>query len=75
MVADVGDRVFAAERFQRGLLRFGANAIGWVTKETNERDFEFDIFLSYSSRDRDQARSVVRAAAVEPDRHWLANGV
>lgn len=53
-MADAGDRVFAAERFQRGLLRFAANAIGWVTKETNERDFEFDVFLSHSSRDRDQ---------------------
>jgi len=43
-------------------IRFAANAIQWVTKETNERDYEFDLFLSYSSRDRDQARSVVRAA-------------
>jgi hypothetical protein len=93
MMADVGDRVFAPERFQRGplpvaacrslgsgrlawfslghfaemytdpnFIRFAANAIQWVTKETNERDYEFDLFLSYSSRDRDQARSVVRAA-------------
>lgn len=93
LMTDVGDRVFAPERFQRGPLpaaacrslgegrlawfslghfaqmygdpafnRFAVNAIRWVTKETNERDYEFDLFLSYSSRDRDQARAVVRAA-------------
>ena len=93
MMADVGDRVFAPERFQRGplpvaacrslgegrlawfsldhfasmyadpdFIRFAANAIRWLAKETNERDYEFDLFLSYSSRDSDQARAVVRAA-------------
>jgi TIR domain len=39
-----------------------ANTLRWVTKETSESDYEFDLFLSYSSRDRDQARAVVRAA-------------
>jgi hypothetical protein len=93
MMADVGDRVFAPERFQRGplpvaaclavgdgrlawcslghfadtyrdpnFLRVVANAIRWVSRETNEREYEFDLFLSYSSQDRDQARAIVSAA-------------
>jgi len=93
MAADVGDRVFAPERFQRGpmpvagcrtsgegrvawfslghfaeiygnphFVRFAANALRWVTKETSELPRRFDLFLSCSSRDRDQARAIVRAA-------------
>lgn len=93
MVADVGDRVFAPERFQRGptpvaacrslgegrlawfslghfaemygepnFVRFAANALRWVMKETNERQHRFDLFLSYSSKDRDQARAIVQSA-------------
>ena len=93
MVADVEDRVFASERFQRGpmpvaacrtlaegrlawfslghfaeiygdpnFVQFAANAVRWVTKETNERQYQFDLFLSFSSQNRDQARAIVQAA-------------
>jgi Trehalose utilisation/TIR domain len=93
MAADVGDRVFAPERFQRGpmpvaacrtfgegrlawfslghfaevygdpnFVQFVANALRWVTKETNERQYQFDLFLSFSSQNRDQARAIVQAA-------------
>lgn len=93
MMADVGDRIFAPERFQRApmpvaacakhgagrlawfslghfpetygnpnFIRFAANAARWVAKETNERDYEFDLFLSYSSKDRDQAEVIEEAA-------------
>ena len=93
MVADVGDRVFAPERFQKGpmpiaacrkwgdgrlawfslghfaemyahpnFVRFAANAVRWVMKETHERSYDFDLFLSYSSKDRDQARAIVKIA-------------
>jgi hypothetical protein len=93
MVADVGDRVFAPERFQRGpmpvaacrswgegrvawfslghfaeiygdpnFVQFAANAVRWVTKETNERQYRLDLFLSFSSQDRDQARVIGQAA-------------
>ena len=34
----------------------------WVTKETNERRYRFDLFLSFSSRNRDQGRLIVAAA-------------
>jgi TIR domain/Trehalose utilisation len=93
MVADVGDRVFAPERFREGpvpiaacralgegrvaffslghfaetysnpnFVRLVANAIRWVTKETSERDFKYDLFLSYSSRNRDEARTIQESA-------------
>jgi Trehalose utilisation/TIR domain len=93
MVADVGDRVFAPERFQRGpmpiaacrasgegrlawfslghfaeiygdsnFVQFAANALRWVTKETNERQYQFDLFLSFSFQNRDQARAIVQVA-------------
>jgi len=93
MVAEVGDRVFAPERFQKGpmpvaacamrgagrlawfslghfaemygdpnFVQLAANAVRWVTKETNERDFQFDLFLSYSTKDRDQAAVIVAAS-------------
>jgi len=93
MVADIGDRVFAPERFQSGpmpvaacvargegrlawfslghfaamyndpnFVRFASNSVRWVMKETNERDFQFDLFLSYSTKDRDQAAVNVSAA-------------
>jgi hypothetical protein len=97
LVADVGDRVFAAERFREGpvpiaacrslgegrlaffslghfaetyvdpnFVRLAANAIRWTTKETNERDFEYDLFLSFSSLNRDEARAIAeRARAME----------
>ncbi len=87
--ADVGDRVFAPERFREGpvpvaactavgdgrlawfsLGHFGAmydnpnfvkvatNAVRWVAKETNERAYEYDLFLSFSSMNRDEARAI-----------------
>jgi|ERR1022692_1034076 type 1 glutamine amidotransferase len=93
LVADVGDRVFAPERFQKGpmpvaacvkvgegrlawfslghfaemygdpnFIRFAANAMRWVGKETHERDYQFDLFLSYSTKDRVQAAVIVSAA-------------
>jgi len=93
MVADVGDRVFAPERFQKApmpvaacvkrgerrlawfslghfgemygdpsFIRFAANTARWLAKETHERDYQFDLFLSYSTKDRDQAAAVVAAA-------------
>lgn len=93
MVAEVGDRVFAPERFQRSpmpvaacttrgagrlawfslghfaetygdpnFIQFASNALQWLAKETNERDYEFDLFLSYSTKDRDQAAVIVQAA-------------
>lgn len=91
LMADVGDRLFAPERFQRqplpiaacrslragrlawlslghfaqmyadpNFVFFAANALRWVMKEINERDYEFDLFLSYSTQDRDQARAVLQ---------------
>jgi hypothetical protein len=93
MVADIGDRIFAPERFQnapmpvaacttRGegrlawfslghfaalyndpnFVRFAGNALRWVAKETNERDYDYDFFLSYSTRDGLQAAAIVTAA-------------
>ena len=93
MAADVGDRIFAPERFQRGpmpvaacrtlgegglawfslghfaeiyddpnFVQFAANTVRRVTKETNERQYQFDLFLSFSSQNRDQARAIVQAA-------------
>src|SRR5262249_15403011 len=43
-------------------IRFAANAARWLAKETHEQDFQFDLFLSYSTKDRDQAATVVAAA-------------
>jgi hypothetical protein len=43
-------------------VRFAANTARWLAKETNERDYEFDLFLSYSTKDRDQAAAIVVAA-------------
>ena len=43
-------------------VRLAANAMRWVTKETNERRYRFDLFLSFSSRNRDQGRLIVAAA-------------
>lgn len=93
LVADVGDRVFAPERFQKkpmpvaacmkmgegrlawfslghfaetygdpNFIRFAANATRWVAKETHERDYQFDLFLSYSTKDRAQADVIMAAA-------------
>jgi hypothetical protein len=93
MMADVGDRVFAPERFREGpvpiaacralgegrlaffslghfaemyadpnFVRLAANAIWWLTKETDEREFESDLFLSFSSLNRDEARVIEHCA-------------
>jgi hypothetical protein len=93
LMAEVGDRVFAPERFQRApmpvaactalgegrlawfslghfaemygnpnFIRFATNAVRWVAKETNERDYEFDLFLSYSTKDSDQAAVIMQVA-------------
>jgi len=87
--ADVGDRVFAPQRFREGPIpvaacrtlgagrlawfslghfaatyddpnftKLTANALRWVTKETNERAYEYDLFLSFSSLNRDEAREI-----------------
>lgn len=91
--ADVGDRVFAPQRFREGpipvaacrtlgagrlawfslghfaamygdpnFLKVAANAARWVAKETNERAFEYDLFLSFSSTNRDEAREIEQRA-------------
>jgi len=93
MMAEVGDRVFAPERFQRApmpvaacttrgegrlawfslghfaemygdpnFIRFAGNAVRWLARETNERDYDYDLFLSYSTKNRDQAAVIVAAA-------------
>jgi hypothetical protein len=93
--ADVGDRVFAPQRFREGpipvaacrtlgagrlawfslghfaamyddpnFLKVAANAVRWLAKETNERTFEYDLFLSFSSTNRDEARAIEKRAEV-----------
>jgi hypothetical protein len=37
---------------------YPTNAVRWVAKETNERAYEYDLFLSYSSMNRDEARAI-----------------
>lgn len=92
--ADVGDRVFAVQRFReapipvaacrtlgegrlawfslghfaatyadKNVLRVVANAVRWLAKETSERTFEYDLFLSFSSTNRDEARAIESRAA------------
>jgi hypothetical protein len=39
-------------------LRLTANAVRWVAKLTNESQWAYDLFLSFSSRNRDQAREI-----------------
>jgi hypothetical protein len=39
-------------------LRLASNAIRWTAKLTNESQWDFDLFLSYSSRNREQAREI-----------------
>jgi hypothetical protein len=89
MMADVGDRVFAPQRFREGpipvaacrvlgkgrlawfslghfaamyedpnFIRFAANAVRWVAKETNERQYAHALFLSFSSLNRAEAREI-----------------
>jgi type 1 glutamine amidotransferase len=93
LMAEVGDRVFAPERFQRtpmpvaacttrgegrlawfslghfsemykdpNFIHFAGNAVRWLARETNERDYDYDLFLSYSTKNRDQAAVIVAAA-------------
>ena len=91
--ADVGDRMFAPQRFREGpipvaactelgegrlawfslghfaatyedpnFLKVAANAVQWLAKETSEQAFEFHLFLSFSSSNRDEAREIERRA-------------
>lgn len=53
---------FAAMYADSNFLRVAANAARWVAKETNERTFEYDLFLSFSSTNRDEARAIERRA-------------
>jgi hypothetical protein len=39
-------------------LRLSANALRWVNKQTDESQYAYDLFLSFSSRNRDQARQI-----------------
>jgi hypothetical protein len=39
-------------------IRLAANALRWVAKETNERRYVYDLFLSFSSANRDEARKI-----------------
>lgn len=111
--ADVGDRVFAPQRFREGpipvaacrslgdgrlawfslghfaatyddpnFIKFAANAVRWIAKETDERTYEYDLFLSFSSTNRDEVRLIETSAremglrvfldekAIEPGEVW-----
>jgi len=39
-------------------LLLTANAIRWTSKRTNDSQYAYDLFLSFSSRNKDQAREV-----------------
>jgi hypothetical protein len=39
-------------------LRLASNAVRWTAKLINESRWAFDVFLSYGSRNRDQAREI-----------------
>jgi hypothetical protein len=43
-------------------LRLASNAIRWTAKLSNESEWAYDVFLSYSSKNRDQAREMKRCA-------------
>jgi hypothetical protein len=49
---------FAAMYDDPTFLRLVSNAVLWVTKETSERAYDYDLFLSFSSLNRDEAREV-----------------
>jgi hypothetical protein len=43
-------------------IRLALNVIRWVTKEVNERKFDYDLFLSFCSQDISEAREIVGSA-------------
>jgi hypothetical protein len=43
-------------------LRLVTNAVRWTAKLTNESQWAYDVFLSFSSRNRDQAREIKACA-------------
>jgi hypothetical protein len=49
---------FAATYENRHFLRLCSNAVQWLAKLTNESQWTYDVFLSYSWRNRDQAREI-----------------
>jgi len=49
---------FAATYEDAHFLRLLSNALKWVTKRTNEASYNYDVFLSFSFADRDEARRI-----------------
>ncbi len=39
-------------------LRLSSNTVRWLAKLTDESQWTYDVFLTYSSRNRDQAREI-----------------
>ena len=52
---------FAAMYDDLNFLKVAANAVRWVAKETNERTYEYDLFLSFSSTNREEVRAIGKA--------------
>jgi len=49
---------FAAMYEDAQFLRLTANAVRWGAKLTNDSQWAYDVFLSFSSKNRDQAREI-----------------